>query len=346
MKILVTGATGFVGSVLMPRLIERVGAESLSAFLLPDDQVPPAWAGRGVRVLSGDIADGKAVADAVEGHSHVIHMAGFISYWKRDLPRLMTVNRDGVRCVVDACLRHGVRRLIHVSSVGAIGFHKNGEPAAEDAPYNWPSTIPYMASKYEGQRIVDAAVRERGLPAVIINPASIMGPGARSRLKMHNQIYRRISHKHFFGAPPGGVAIVDVRDLVEIILKSFERGRIGEKYLAVGANISCADLVRLIGRTCGRNVHPFKIPAPLLAAAGGFLELISFVTHREPLLTFAYGRIGGWRAYYSNEKSRREFGHSYIPIEQTVADGWAYFVANFGRDCAGAACHRRDIVAD
>jgi len=329
MKILVTGATGFVGAVLMPRLIRRFGAESLTAFVLPEDKVPLSWAGQDVRIRRGDIADAGAVENAIQGYPHVIHMAGLISYWKRDLAQLMRVNRDGTRCVVEACLRHGVKRLVHVSSVGAIGFHKKGRVATEDTPFNWPSNIHYMTSKHEGQRIVEEAVRERGLPAVILNAASIMGPGDHNIATPHNQLYRVICRKRSLGSFSGGLAVVDVRDLADIILKALEQGRIGEKYLIVGANVSFPEMVRLISRSSGRKSYPFRIPAPLVAAAGGLIELVSAFTKKRPLLTFAYGKLSGWRAYYSNEKSRREFSHSYIPVERTVADGYAYFAETF-----------------
>ena len=330
MKILVTGATGFLGAVLMPRLIRRFGADSLTAYVLPGDEIPQTWAGPSVRIRRGDIADAGAVADAVRGQTCVIHMAGLISYCRRDLPRLMRVNRDGARCVVEACLGGGVRRLVHVSSVGAIGFHRDGEPAAENTPYNWPSNIPYMVSKHEGQRIVEEAVRERGLPAVIVNPASIMGPGDHHFATPHNQLYRRICRGRLFGSFSGGLAVVDVRDLAEIILRALEQGRIGEKYLAVGANVSYPKMIRMISRSCGRRAYPFKIPAPLVTAAGGLAELLSAVTGKRPLLTYAYGRLSGWHAYYSNDKSCREFSLAYTPVEQTVADGWRYFAETFG----------------
>jgi hypothetical protein len=81
----------------------------------------------------------------------------------------------------------------------------------------------------------------------------------------------------------------------------------------------------MISRACGRRAFPFPIPAPLVTAAGGILELTCRVTRRRPLLTAAYGRLSGWRAYASNAKSVAEFGHEYLPVERTIADGWAYF---------------------
>lgn len=329
-RILVTGATGFVGAVLMPQLIRAYGADAVSAYVLPGEPIPASWAAANVRVFAGDIADAAAVSRAVEGHAYVIHMAGLISYWRGDLDRLTRVNRDGVRCVVDACLRHRVERLIHISSVGAIGFHKNGDPADETTPFNWPSNIYYMTTKYEGQKVVEEAVRAAGLPAVILNPASIMGPGDHNPATPHNQLYRSICRGRLFGSFSGGLAVVDVRDLTATILKSLSRGRVGEKYLVVGANLRYPDVIKRISRVCGRRALPVPIPAPLVMAAGGGLELASRLTKKRPLLTAAYGRLSGWRAYYSNDKSRAEFGHDYIPIEQTIADGWAYFKSTFG----------------
>jgi len=322
---LVTGATGFVGSVLMPELIHAYGTDSVSAFLIPGDKVPRSWEGRKVRLFYGDVADGLSASAAAAGHSHVIHLAGLISYWNYDAARLRRVNGHGVRCVVDACLRHGVERLVHISSVGAIGFNKNGKPADETVPFNWPSNFYYMTSKHEGQRIVENAVERSGLRAVILNPASIMGPGDHNLATPHNQLYHRICCQGLIGSFAGGLAVVDVRDLVALILKALHGGRIGEKYLAVGANLRYREVIRIISRCCGRKAYPIPIPPFLVAGAGGLSELWSRRTKKKPLLTYSYGRLSGWTAYYSNEKSRREFSHSYIPVERTIRDSWEYF---------------------
>ncbi len=330
MKILVTGATGFVGAVLMPELVRRYGAGAVDAFVLPGDTVPASWREAGVRLFPGDIADPAAVTAAVRGHDRVVHMAGLISYWKGDEARLKAVNEDGVRAVVEACLAAGVERLVHISSVGAVGFHEDGTPADETAPFNWPPDILYMASKRRGQDIVERAVREHGLRAVILNPASIMGPGDHNPETPHNRLYKMICGGPQIGSFAGGLAIVDVRDLAAVILKAVEgRGRDGESYLVVGANLPYPEVVRRIGRACGRRAYPFKVPGPLFTAAGVLLELAARFTGKRPLITAAYGRLSGWTAYYDNAKSRREFGQAYIDADKTIADGWAHYRDNF-----------------
>lgn len=336
MRVLVTGATGFVGTVLMPGLVERFSAAAVDAFALPGDPLPATWRDAGVRVFRGDIADPAAVGAAVRGHDRVVHMAGLISYWKGDEERLKAVNEDGARSVVEASLAAGVERLVHVSSVGAVGFHKDGRPADETTPSNWPADILYMASKRRGQDIVERAIRERGLKAVILNPASIMGPGDHDPATPHNELYKRICLRTQFGSFTGGLAIVDVRDLAAIILKAVEgRGMDGESYLVVGANLPYAEVVRRIARAGGRRAFPYRVPAPAFTAAGHVLEWIARRTGSRPLVTAAYGRLSGWTAYYDNAKSRRDFGHDYIDVDTTIADGWASFRDTFIRDRRG-----------
>jgi dihydroflavonol-4-reductase len=329
MNVLVTGATGFVGSVLMPRLIERYGASAVSAYVLPGDRIPATWAGSGVRVFEGDIADPAPVAAAVAGKSHVVHLAGLISYWRGDRERLFRVNRDGARTVGEACAAAGIERLIHMSSVGAIGFHKDGTLADEETPYNWPDSILYMASKHDGQLAVEELIRSRGLRTVIFNPASIMGPGDHNPGTPHNKLYGMISKSRLMGSFSGGLAVVDVRDLAGLVEKALEgEGRDGHRYLAVGANLTYSETIRLIGRACGRTTRPVAIPSGLVAAGGGLVEGASAVFGKRPLITFAYGRLSGWRSYYDNGKSVREFGHVYLPVERMIADGWEYYRQN------------------
>jgi len=329
MRILVTGATGFVGSVLVPQLIKQYGPDSISAYVLPGDRIPGSWKDERVRLFYGDIADGKSLSEAVREQTHVIHLAGLISYWRRDFDRLMRVNWQGVYAVVEACLRAGVSRLVHVSSVGAIGFRKRGRLIDETTPFNWPPYFHYMTSKFFGQEVVAEAVRKNGLNAVIFNPASIMGPGDPVLETPHNQLYARVYGGPMFGSFRGGLGVVDVRDVVAIIIKGLDRGRTGEKYLLVGANLSYPDVLRLIGKHAGRPVYPFPVPGWLLSAAGLSLELVSQLTRKRPLLTYAYGRLSGWTTFYSNEKSRRDFSHEYIRVEKTIQDSCRYFERTF-----------------
>jgi dihydroflavonol-4-reductase len=328
-NILVTGASGFVGRRLIERLLETKPRDSVAAFLLPTEEAPEAFAGS-VEILRGDLRDAQSVRAAVRGKDIVFHVAGFISYWVLDAGIMEAVNVGGVAAIVDACLEFGVKRLVHVSSVGAIGFREDGSPSEEDTPFNWPESFGYMTTKRDGQRIVEEAVASRGLDAVIVNPASVMGPGDPLPGSAHNRLYASMYKSPvFFGTFAGGLAVVDVRDLVETILAAREKGRSGEAYLSVGANVPYTRVLALMAGQAGARFMPFAVPPPALIAAGWAAELFSRLTRRRPLITAAYGRLSGWTAYYSSEKSRRELGASYRPLEETIADGCRYFEEKF-----------------
>jgi len=335
MRILVTGATGFVGNALLPELQEVFSNAEVTALVLPDDTFRDCLSKyKKLRIIEGDITDKKETQDAVKGHSHVIHLAGLISYWNRDHEKLMAVNKDGVENIVEGCLEHHISKLIHISSVGAYGFNKDGRLADEETPFNWPSHFGYMVSKYEGQKIVEQAIRDKQLNAVILNPASIMGPGDPNPSTPHNQLYHRIYKGTLIGCFSGGLAVVDVRDLVRIIIKALDSDALdsdinGEKYLVVGANVKYTQVVRAIARHAGKKAYPFPVPSFLLSVLGTFLERVSSITQRRPLLTQAYGKLSGWKTYYSNEKSKKDFNHDYIPFEQTIKDSCKYFEKNF-----------------
>jgi len=330
MKILVTGATGFVGNVLLRALPKSFPEARISVLVLPDDPFKHSLSKqKGLRALEGDITDGEDVSNAVQGHTHVIHLAGLISYGQQDKKALMDINAKGVQNIVEACLQHRILRLIHISSVGACGFYKDGKLADEETPFNWPKYFHYMTSKHEGQKIGEQACKEKELPTVILLPASIMGPGDPNIATPHNQLYDRIYKKGLFGCFSGGLAVVDVRDLVEIIIKAIKSEVRCEKYLVVGANVRYADVVRSIAKCANKRIYPFPMPAFLLSIVGGFMEFVGTMAKRKPLLTYAYGKLSGWTVYYSNEKSKKEFVHEYRPFDKTIEDSCRYFEDNF-----------------
>jgi dihydroflavonol-4-reductase len=324
----VTGASGFVGRTLLPMLAVRFPGAHLRALVLPGDPFAAgleALVPGGLQIVPGDVTAPETVDRLAAGAAYVLHLAGLISYWRLEAARLQAVNVDGVRNVVDSCARRGVRRLLHVSSVGAIGFHPDGTPADEDTPFNWPESLPYMTTKRAGQQVVEDAVRAGRLDAVVVNPASVMGPGDPNPATPHNRLYGMFRRPGPAVTFSGGLAVVDVRDLCDVILAALERGAVGGRYLAVGANVTYAEVVTAIARGFGREVKPIAVSAPLVTAGGALLELASRLTRRRPLLTAGYGRLSGWTAYYANGRSRQLTGRDYRPFADTVRDGCRFY---------------------
>ncbi|MFO7650110.1 MAG: NAD-dependent epimerase/dehydratase family protein [bacterium] len=329
MRLLVTGATGFLGRALIPRLVERFGPGSVGALLLPGDAFPDCWRDLAVREIRGDVADAGSVDSAVAGSDAVIHAAGLVTYARRDRAALARVNVLGTRHVAAACVMHRVKRLVHISSVGALGMRRDGVPTDEDQPYNWPAGFVYMESKIAGQSEVLRRVESDGLNAVVLNPASIMGPGDPTPSSAHNRLHAFVRSSPVLPSFRGSLGVVDVRDAAEIAAKAVQQGVPGRCYLLSGSNVSYPDVLAAMARAMGLRRVVVVLPGWMLAGAGWAAEGLAAAVGRPPALAESYGRLSAWRCCYTNERSCGEFAHTYRAFETTVADGCRYYLENF-----------------
>uniref|UniRef100_A0A7C4CD49 NAD-dependent epimerase/dehydratase family protein n=1 Tax=candidate division WOR-3 bacterium TaxID=2052148 RepID=A0A7C4CD49_UNCW3 len=324
MRILVTGAGGFVGTVLVPLLADRYGPAAVRLFVLPGERLPdePPWPE--LAVFRGDIRMPESLRPAVSGCYVVVHLAGLISYRLCDRRRLFEVNARGAANVARVCIETGVSRLVHFSSTGAIGFRRSRVPATPATPYNWPGIFHYMASKRAGQEHVQRLCRKHGLDAVVLNPAAIMGPGDPNPESPHNRLYALVSRARVMPTFTGGLAVVDVRDVAAIAAAAIEAAPPAEPCLLVGANVGYSDVLRSIAAAMGRRIRLIPVPAVLLAGTGLLLESLP-----EPPLTLAYGLMSGWHCYYDGESAAAHFRHTYRSFTQTVADACRYYTGRF-----------------
>lgn len=322
-KILVTGATGFVGSHVVNKLLT---AGHTIRILRRQNSSTKMLGGLDVETAIGDVTDRDSVFKAVEGCEGVFHVAGHVSFWRgvRDLQN--KINIDGTRNVAEACLQHKVKRLVHTSSIAAIGHAASGVLGDETIPYNWwPYGLNYNNSKYLAEEEVRHAVA-KGLDAVIVNPSIIFGPGdlnlnagamifqaARGRLKV---------------VPRGGGCTCSVEDVAEGHVLAFEKGKTGERYILGGDNFTWKDLFAMICEVVGQPPPRIKIPDAALKAFGFFSDALSRVTHKEPAITSESARITPMTVYYSSEKAIRELGYKISPFRDTIRLTYEWYLAN------------------
>jgi len=321
MRILVTGAGGFVGTVLVPMLVGRFGLSAVRLFALPGERLPeePPWPE--LAVFRGDVREPDTLQPAVSGCEVVLHLAGLISYRLGDRRRLFAVNARGAAHVARACIAAGVRRLVHISSNGAIGFRRDRVPADESTPYNWPGIFHYMASKRAGQEQVVRLSRDRGLEVIVLSPAAIMGPGDRNPRSAHNRLYAMVRHSRAMPTFTGGLAVVDVRDVAAAVAAAIDAAPPAGPRLLVGANVRYADVLRQIATAFGRRLTLVPVPAPILAGAGLLLEPLP-----TPPLTLAYGLLSGWHCYYDGTRAADLLRLCYRRFAETIADGCRYYM--------------------
>lgn len=324
MKILVTGATGFLGGHLVRRLL-RDG--HTVCILRRETSSLADLQGLSFEDFIGDITEPESVAAAVSGMDAVIHAAARISYWSRDAGETMHVNAYGTQCVAHAALEAGVQRFVYVSSVMAVGIPAPGTLGDEAMPYNFNRhPNPYSASKHAGELFLQDLVG-RGLHAVTVNPGAIIGPVDRRRAVGGLFFPGRINRYFFI---EGGMSAVDVEDVVDGINRAMETGCAGERYLLTGENVSYRKMREVIAEEMG-ELKPFiPIPAKLLQLSAGIADVLSYWTHRRPRISRAMAEFLPFELYYSSAKAQRELGWTCRPFRDSVKRAVAWYQRHQG----------------
>lgn len=316
--VLVTGATGFVGSVLTRRLVARGEAVRILRRPTASLDLLGDAAGR-VEHAEGDVTDAASVLAAMDGIRHVYHAAGFVGFeGRRDRARLFAVNVDGTAHVVDAALAKGVERLVHTSSVAAFGRPEHPDGLIDETA-EWQrsrANTEYAYSKYLGELEVYRGVAE-GLDAVIVNPALVFGvgrPGENTR-----QIAEKVRDGRLPAIPAGGTCVVDVRDVAEGHLRAMEHGRTGERYFLGGENLTWAEILHTLAAAFG-TAPPRRRVSPRAAMTLAVLsEAFASVTRTRPLITRETARTSSRFYRYDNRKAREELGWTFRPFAETAA---------------------------
>jgi dihydroflavonol-4-reductase len=319
MKVLITGATGFLGAHLCQRMVED-GHDVRVLSRRPAG--PPTLDGLPVQRLVGDVTDSRSVRQAVDGREWVVHAAADLRYWGADPAWRTTVQRvnvDGAKHVAEACRVARVRRLVHVSSVAAIGIPTDPRPANEEFCFNLgDSALPYPLSKRWAEEEIAHEVA-RGLDAVIVNPAQILGPhGVSYRGADMLRKVRRMRVVPYFTT--GGICLVHVLDVVEGIIAALERGTTGERYILGGENVSFRSLVE---RTASAlNLRRIFVPLPpyVTWAAAAILEPWGRLRGRPPSVTWGTRYHTGSYRYYDSSKAGRVLGYAPRGFESIVSE--------------------------
>ncbi len=317
MKILVTGATGFLGSHIVRRLVRdghTVRILRRASSLLADLQGLP------FEDVIGDITQSESAARAMADVDAVIHAAAKISYWPRDAAETVHVNSYGTFCVANAALKAGVKRFIYVSSVVTVGIPDLGRPGNEDDIYRLCKN-PYTEGKFGGEALLGHVI-EKGLPAVIVNPGAIIGPVDRRRAVGGLFFPGRINQYFYI---PGGMSVVDVEDVVDGIVRAMEKGCVGERYLLTGENISYRRMREVIAEEMGEPKPFIPVPMWLLRLMARFSDAISLITGRRPRVSLPMAKFLPLELYYSSRKAQDELGWTHRPFRDSVKRAAAWY---------------------
>lgn len=328
MRVFVTGATGFVGSRVVRRLLEeRHDVRGLhrptSTFgQLEDVRDRVDW-------VVGDVTEPDGVYRALEDIDTVVHAAAEISFGHSNVNRrLPHVNTGGTANIVNAAIAGGVKRLLHVSSIAALGRSPERSEAARGAPRDrscidesadWEDSdlnTAYARSKYLAELEVRRGIAE-GLNAVIVNPSVVMGVGRAGRNT--TLLAERVRDGRIPFMPTGSTNVVDVLDVADGILKALERGEHGSRYILAGENLPWTDIIGTLAAAFDVEPPTRSVPPILQRTAATIIEAAARVSGRRPVITRETVRLAAAHACYDNTRARAELGCLFRPFADTAA---------------------------
>ena len=322
MTCLVTGANGFVGAAIVRALLadrRRVVALVRAGSDLRN------LASSAAEIRRGDVTDADSLRRALEGCREVIHAAADYRLWTDDAGAMYRTNVEGSTNVISVAAELGVERAVYTSSVAALGTHADGSAADEESPVSLADMVGhYKRSKFLAEQAVRDAARSTGLPVVIVNPSTPIGPG-----DIKPTPTGRIIVDAATGRIPAyvdtGLNVVHVDDVARGHLLALERGRVGERYILGGQNLSLCDILARVAALTGRRAPTLQLPRWPLYPLAFVAEGVARLTHREPRLSLDGLRMSAKHMYFSSRKAERELGFTARPADEAIRDAVDWF---------------------
>lgn len=322
--ILVTGATGHIGNVLVRKLIQK--GEKVRALIWRGEDTTPI-AGLEVERVVGDVLDPDSLKAALKGVEKVFHLAGIISIMPGEDSFVRRVNLDGTRNILAAARQAGVRRLVYTSSIHAIRRVPHGVLIDESLPFDLDNSYgAYDRSKAEASLEVQKAASE-GLDAVIVCPTGVIGPYDYRRSEMGSVILDAALGKT---SPyvDGAYDFVDVRDVADGMILAEEKGQKGESYILSGQRISVRYLLETVREVTGKAFTSVKIPLKLAEFAARFTPIYYRLSKAKPRFTPYSLEVLQSNSFISHAKATRELGYLPRTLYASIADTARWFFEN------------------
>jgi dihydroflavonol-4-reductase len=321
---LVTGATGFVGSAVARALLGRGDRVRVLARASSDRR---NLAGLSVEIAEGAMEDPRSLARAVGGCRYVYHVAADYRIWVPDPAPMFRANVEGTRDLMTAALAAGAERVVYTSSVATLGLVPGGS-ADEETPSSLDDMIgPYKRSKFMAEDVVRELARERGLPVVIVNPSTPVGPGD-IKPTPTGRLIVEAARGHMPAFVDTGLNIVHVDDVAKGHLAAAEKGRIGERYILGGENMALSEILTDVAQAVGRRPPRLRVPHAALFPVAFGAELVARITGRDPFITRDGVRMSRKKMYFGSEKASRELAYTPRPAREAIADAVGWFATN------------------
>lgn len=323
-KVLVTGATGFIGSAVVRALLAE--GRSVVALIQPGADAS-GLTGLAVESRTADLRDAAAIRHAMAGCSSVFHLAALYRFWTRDPHDFYAVNVGGARNVLAAARDAGVARVVYTSTVGTLGL--DGDRPSNECDYPDVGHLfgAYKRSKYVAEHEVLRAAAE-GLPVSLVLPTAPIGPGDRAPTPTG-----KIVLDYLNGRMPAYVDtvlnVVHVEDVARGHLLAHDKGKVGRSYIVGGSNLTLAAILGELADITGLPRSRFRVPHGLAYAAGHVSEMVQGrMLHRRPSVPLEAVRMSTTRMAFDDARARSELGYTSRPAREALADSVRWYLAN------------------
>ncbi|MED5396480.1 MAG: 3 beta-hydroxysteroid dehydrogenase/Delta 5--_4-isomerase [Alphaproteobacteria bacterium MarineAlpha3_Bin4] len=322
---LVTGASGFVGSAVLRRLIEA--GERVRALVRPTSE-RRNLDGIDVEIVEGDLSLPKTLRAGLDGCKGLYHVAADYRLWTREPRKMLDTNVDGTRAIMLAAAEAGVERIVYTSSVATLGMVSSGV-ADEETPVGFEDMIGvYKQSKYLAEQEVLSLFCGDGLPVVIVNPSTPIGPRDIKPTPTGRMVVEAAS-----GRMPAyvdtGLNVVHVDDVADGHLLAYGKGVLGERYVLGGENMELSEILRVVAAQTGGKAPKVKIPHGVVMPLAYGAEAWTWLTGgKEPFVTVDAVRMARKKMFFASDKAIRDLGYAPRPAETAIRDAVAWFANN------------------
>lgn len=320
-RVLITGASGFVGSaVARSAAVRGFSIRAMVRASSPRTNL----ADLDCEIVEGDMKDAASMSRAMKDVRFLFHVAADYRLWARDSTEIYRNNLEGTRIVMDAALNHGVEKIIYTSSVATLKPIA-GASADETARLEEKSAIgAYKRSKIAAERLVETMCQRQGLPAVIVNPSTPIGPH-----DIRPTPTGRIIIEAAAGRMPAfvetGLNLVHVDDVAEGHMLALERGQTGQSYTLGGQNATLKEMLTVIASLAGRRAPRVRLPRMPLFALAYAAEAVAKLTGKEPFITADGLKMAKYRMFFSSAKAERALGYTARPYRHGLEEALIWF---------------------
>jgi dihydroflavonol-4-reductase len=320
-KTLVTGATGFVGRAVVEALLAR-GREVRVLARRPQHK---SLQGLDVEIVQGDLTEPASLAAAMRGCSRLFHVAADYRLWVPNPAEMYATNVTGTRSVLQAAFEAGLERVVYTSTVGALGNPGDGTPGNEDNPVSLADMVGhYKRSKFLAEQVALEFVT-RGLPLVVVNPSTPVGPWDARPTPTGQMIVDFLRGKipAFLNS---GLNIIHVQDVAQGHVLAEDRGRVGEKYILGHQNLTLAEIFARLADLSSVKAPRWRLPYyPVLGLAYANEVWSTWITRRPPMIPLTAVKMAKKFMFFDSQKAVQELGLPQTPVDQALQDAIQWF---------------------